>query len=108
VRLLHDAGDDVAHPAAVLFEQLLVVHFVETLVEGLSHHLRGDACEVGGRNVLVVLHHAQVAGFAVQDDPGLLVGALAVQVRGEQGLFEHPLDDVERDALVYLDLFERG
>jgi hypothetical protein len=106
VGLLDDAGDDVPHPLAVLLEELLVVDLVEPLVERLAHDLSGDAGKVVGRYVLVVLHDPEVARVLVEDHAGVLVGPLAPLVGGEQGLFEHPLDGLEGDALVVLYLVQ--
>src|SRR5215212_2233195 len=97
VGLLDDAGNDVAHTLAVLFQKLCVVYLVEALVEGLAHHLGRYAREVVGRYVLPVLHHPEVSSLPVEDHPGPLFCPLAVLVCREQGLFEHALYRLERD-----------
>ena len=84
VGLLHNPGHDVAHALAVLLQELLVVHLVQALVERLAHDLGRDAREVRRGDVLLVLHHPQVAGIRIQDDACLLVRPLAAQVRGEK------------------------
>ena len=100
--LLDDAGDDVAHALAVLLQKLFVVYLVQALVEGLAHHLGRYAREVVRRYVLAVFHHPEVARVLVEDYPGILFRPLAALVGREQGLFEHALYRLERDALVRL------
>src|SRR5918998_4672241 len=96
VSLLDDAGHDVADALAVLLDELLAVHLVEALVEGLAHDLGRYAGEVIGGYVLVVLHNPEVTGLSVKDHPGALHGPLAVLIGREQGLLEHPRDRLER------------
>jgi hypothetical protein len=84
VGLLDNAGDDVAHPAAVFLQKLRVVHLVEALVKGLAHDLGRYAREVMGRYVFPVLHDPEVASLPVEDHLGPLLGPLAVLVGREQ------------------------
>src|SRR5215218_341908 len=102
VRLLHDAGDDVAHALAVLVEQLLVMHLVQALVESLAHDLGGYAGEVVRRYVLAFFHHPEVARVLVEDYPGVRVRSFPTLVGREQGFFEYALHRLEGDTLVRL------
>ena len=84
VVLLDDAGDDVAFAARVLLVLLLAVDLAEALRHHLLRGLRGDAAEVGRRDVdlvavgLAVLvdllrEHAELERVGVDGDPRVLV-----------------------------------
>ena len=117
VGLLDDAGDDVALAAGVL----LVLHLALRLADALEDHLlgglRGDATEVVGRvvplardvAVLVELlrDHLDLAGLHVDLDERLLGRVGHALVRGEERVRERLEHDLDRDALLALDVLER-
>src|SRR3954454_12929349 len=109
VRLLDDAGDQLAHTVAVLLEHHVALRLADPLEDHLLGRLRGDPPEVVRRDVAqldLVLEVAQAAGVdvrrlrddhlaglrvdpALQRARGLLLGLveqLVLEIRGQQEL----------------------
>ena len=118
VRLLHDAGDDVAHAVDVLLEDLLALGLADDLQDDLLGRLRGDARDVGRRDVLLLddrafevlglvadeLVDVDAAVVAVDRDPDLVLEVEHLLVGGSEGLLEAVEDDELVDALLALEL----
>ena len=112
VGLLHDAGDQLADPVAVLLVHHVALGLADALQDHLLGGLRGDAAEVVGRDVLLVdlvavfgellrvdfrfLGFAHLARLGV--DGGFLVDRLDDQVR-LQALGDDQFDDAEVGGL---------
>ena len=117
VGLLDDAGDDVALAAGVLLVLHLALGLADALEDHLLGRLRGDATEVVGRvvplagdvAVLVELlrDHLDVAGLHVDLDQRFLGRVGHALVRGEERVRERLEHDLDRDALLALDVLER-
>ena len=88
VRLLDDAGDDVAHAVLVLLEHHVALDLADPLQDDLLGGLRGDAAEVLRRRVVgddAVLRQL----IPLDDRVGLVVNRVGVAIR----------TDVERGPL---------
>ena len=117
VRLLDDAGDDVALAPRVLLVLHLALGVANALQDDLLGGLRRDATEVVGGvvplayDVAVFVEllrdHADVAGLDVDLDERLLGRVRHPLVRGDERVRERLEHDLDRDALLALDVLER-
>ena len=117
VGLLDDPGDDVALAARVLLVLHLALGLADALEDHLLGRLRGDAAEVGRacRPTRVTLPSSSsscaitliVAGLHVDLDQRLLGGVGHALVRRDQRVRERLQHDLDRDALLALDVLER-
>ena len=117
VGLLDDARDDVAFAAGVLLVLHLALGVANALEDHLLRRLRGDATEVLRRVVPLandmaflvefLRNDANVAGLDVDLDEGFLGRARQALVRRDERVRERLEHDLDRDALLALDVLER-
>ena len=117
VGLLDDAGDDVALAAGVLLVLHLALGLADALQDHLLRGLRGDAAEVVGRVVPLagdvalfvelLRDHVDLAGLDVDLDERFLGRVGHALVRGDERVRERLEHDLDRDALLALDVLER-
>ena len=117
VGLLDDAGDDVALAAGVLLVLHLALGLADALQitclavcaamrpksSGVSSHSRDDVAVL----VELLRDHADLAGLDVDLDQRLLGRVGHALVRGDERVRERLEHDLDRDALLALDVLER-